>query len=107
MELRNKRLEDLEDVEELRRRVTQAQEQAAQAQNEVERTSSRGVLQKIEPPSLDDYESYTVWIKKLKMWMAAVNLSDKQQALSVASLIHDKHDKHKMGLATLMVSTMI
>ena len=25
------------------------------------------------------------------MWMAAVNLSDKQQALSVASLIHDKH----------------
>ena len=31
------------------------------------------------------------------MWMAAVNLSDKQQALSVASLIHDKHEKHKMG----------
>ena len=31
------------------------------------------------------------------MWMAAVNLSDKQQALSVASLIHDKHEKSKMG----------
>ena len=43
------------------------------------------------------YESYTVWERKLKMWMAAVNLSDKQQALSVASLIHDKHEKHKMG----------
>ena len=38
--------------------------------------------------------------------MAAVVLSDKQQALSVASLIHDKHVKHKMGLATLMVGTM-
>ena len=41
MEPRDMRLEDLEDVEELRRRVTRAQEQAAKAQNEVERKNEQ------------------------------------------------------------------
>ena len=41
MEPKDMRLEDLEDVEELRRRVTRAQEQAAKAQNEVERKNEQ------------------------------------------------------------------
>ena len=101
MEHRDTPLEELEDVAELRRRVSQAQ----QRENE-NRGGSRSILLKIEPPSLDDYESYSVWRKKLKMWCSAVSLSDRQQALSVASTIHDKHSKHKIGLASLMVNTM-
>ena len=62
MEHRDTPLEELEDVAELRRRVSQAQ----QRENE-NRGGSRSILLKIEPPSLDDYESYSVWRKKLKI----------------------------------------
>ena len=68
---------------------------------------NRGVLLKMEPPSLDDVESFELWKKKLRLWMGAVKntWTDNQMAAAVMALIHDKH-KIKKNLCTTMLNTM-
>ena len=62
-------------------------------------------LLKMDPPSLDDHESYTTFARALKIWTKYTSYNDKQQACAVVGMIHDKH-KIRKGLKSTMLNTL-
>ena len=91
-------------VEARREREQARQERDARGQNRTE----RGIILKLKTPSLDDFQNYKLWKKKMRIWKGTVssdNWTDKQMATAVIAMIHDDH-KMKKGLQTALISTM-
>ena len=86
-------LDQIEDAAELRQLVRDAR-------------GENKVYLKIEPPSLDECEDYTVWKKKLEVWKIRTSMNAKQQAAAVIAGIMDDHKNHKKGLQTALMRSM-
>ena len=106
------RPEEIQGEEELRAALVQARaarEQAIQERDaRGQQRTERGIVLKLKTPSLDDFQNYKLWKKKMRIWKGAVksdNWTDKQMATAVIAMIHDDH-KMKKGLQTALISTM-
>ena len=94
--------EEIQGEEELRAALVQARaarEQAIQERDaRGQQRTERGIVLKLKTPSLDDFQNYKLWKKKMRIWKGAVksdNWTDKQMATAVIAMIHDDHKMKK------------
>ena len=63
------------------------------------------VLYRGAPPTLDDVDSYEIWLRKWQFWRNATSLTASQQAQDTISRIRNDH-KIKPGLSDLLFRTL-
>ena len=63
------------------------------------------VLYRGQAPSLDEADSYEIWVRKWQFWRNATSLTASQQAQDTIARIHNNH-KIKPGLSDLLFRTL-